>query len=74
MHSIIDLIPSISPDMCTIYVHIKLTMNRFLLILILSSIFQYNVITGLSNVDTADGLKTNMEIMVPDTSLPSGCS
>ena len=35
---------------------------------------QYNEITGLSNVDTSDGLKTNIEALVPATSLPNGCS
>jgi len=34
----------------------------------------YNEITGLSNVDTSDGLKTNIEALVPATSLPNGCS
>jgi len=33
----------------------------------------YNVIAGLSNTDVQDGLKTNIFIMAPATSLPSGC-
>jgi len=37
------------------------------------STFQYNVIAGLSNTDVQDGLKTNIFIMAPATSLPSGC-
>jgi len=34
----------------------------------------YNIIAGLSDVTTTDGLKTNIATLVPATSLPSGCS